>query len=365
LQVGTVDDAFSAGQNALEITRDNTDNITSIQFKTGASSERMRIDSSGNVGIGTTTPLSPLHIDATNGAENFIRLHDGNSSYGYAMGLGSNGDYIISKYDGGSAVEALRVKRTNGNIGINETSPINKLHIRNTTHSSTITGNATAGSIKFHSQSGSYTNGDYYGGIVWARPNSNGGTPTTFIASKITNNGSAADLVFGADTATVVTERMRIDNAGRVTMPYALAVSSYLNSSHSHTGTSNNKVNNWAAGTGTGHLFPSTRAHSSFNYTNSRFTAPVDGLYLMSYKPDYSTAVTTGHYVSFGINGGTRNFDIIEDIPINVNGGANYTAYLYLNQNDYVELYTHGGATYSLNSGGNQWNTWWFILQLS
>ena len=34
LQVGTVDDAFAAGQNALEITRDNTDNITGIQFKT-------------------------------------------------------------------------------------------------------------------------------------------------------------------------------------------------------------------------------------------------------------------------------------------------------------------------------------------
>jgi len=158
---------------------------------------------------------------------------------------------------------------------------------------------------------------------------------------------------------------IKADSSGRVTMPYALAVSSYLNSSHSHTGTSNNKVNNWAAGFGTGHLFPSTRAHSSFDYTNSRFTAPVAGLYLMSYKPDYGTAVTTSHYVSFGINGAARNFDIIEDIPINVNGGANYTAYLYLNQNDYVEMYTHGGATYSLNSGGNQWNTWWFILQLS
>ena len=49
LQVGTVDDAFSAGQNALEITRNNTDNITGILFKTGASSEAMRIDSSGNI----------------------------------------------------------------------------------------------------------------------------------------------------------------------------------------------------------------------------------------------------------------------------------------------------------------------------
>ena len=53
LQIGTVDDAFSAGQNALEITRDNTDQITGIIFKTGNTSEAMRI-SGGDILIGTT-----------------------------------------------------------------------------------------------------------------------------------------------------------------------------------------------------------------------------------------------------------------------------------------------------------------------
>lgn len=55
LQIGTVDDAFSAGQNALEITRDNTDQITGMIFKTGNSTERMRIDSLGRV----TMPSQP------------------------------------------------------------------------------------------------------------------------------------------------------------------------------------------------------------------------------------------------------------------------------------------------------------------
>ena len=54
LQIGTVDDAFSAGQNALEITRDNTDQITGIIFKTDNSSEAMRISGS-DVLIGTTS----------------------------------------------------------------------------------------------------------------------------------------------------------------------------------------------------------------------------------------------------------------------------------------------------------------------
>jgi len=34
-----------------------------LQFKTNGNNERMRIDSTGNVGIGTTTPTAPLHIE--------------------------------------------------------------------------------------------------------------------------------------------------------------------------------------------------------------------------------------------------------------------------------------------------------------
>lgn len=60
LQVGTVDDAFAAGQNALEITRDNTDNITGIQFKTGASSEIGRFTTDGLTFNGDTAAANAL-----------------------------------------------------------------------------------------------------------------------------------------------------------------------------------------------------------------------------------------------------------------------------------------------------------------
>ena len=205
------------------------------------------------------------------------------------------------------------------------------------------------------------------GGSVPARFESTSASTSyvQFGASGTTNYGQVAMTGNDMTLRTGYTDRMTIDSSGRVTMPYALAVSSYLNVLHTHPGSGANKVNNWAASTGTGHIFPSTRAHSSFDYTNSRFIAPVAGLYLMSFKPDYGTNISTSHYVAFGINGSNRSFDVIEDMPINVNGGANFAAYLYLNQNDYVEVYTHGGTSYNLNSGGNQWNTWWFVIQLS
>ena len=60
LQVGTVDDAFAAGQNALEITRDNTDNITGIQFKTGSSSEIARFTTDGLTFNGDTATANAL-----------------------------------------------------------------------------------------------------------------------------------------------------------------------------------------------------------------------------------------------------------------------------------------------------------------
>ena len=175
----------------------------------------------------------------------------------------------------------------------------------------------------------------------------------------VTNHG----LIFSTNN----TERMRIHSNGLVTTPNSLAVSSYLNTTHTHNGSGANKVTNWTQAIGTsGPTFPSTRHHNSFDYTNSRFVAPVTGIYMMVYKPDYTVTLTTNHYISFGINGASRSFDVVEDQPQYANSGTNYQAYLHLNANDYVELYTQGGVTYGLRGGpGHQYHTWWFILQLA
>jgi hypothetical protein len=80
------------------------------------------------VGIGTTSPLSGLHINepastATNPTA-FIRIHDGSPNYGTALGLSDpGGDFVISEFNGGAAVEEFRLLRSNGNVGIGTSSP--------------------------------------------------------------------------------------------------------------------------------------------------------------------------------------------------------------------------------------------------
>ena len=158
------------------------------------------------------------------------------------------------------------------------------------------------------------------------------------------------------------TTALNINSSGTVTSPKMVAFSCTLNSNHTHT-SGTNKVTGWTVRTssGTGHRINSTRI-SGFDTTNSRFTAPVAGLYCMYYKPDYATTLTTNHYVSFGVNGGDREFDVIEDQPQYSNSGCMYACLLELQVNDYVELYTRGGTGYVLNgtSTGHQYHTMWY-----
>ena len=119
--------------------------LPSLSFFTGDSvdslDERMRIDSAGNVGIGTTSPGSKLSINSPTvenvpslgvNSEDFNITY--NNSFGLIGGVLSNGrSYLQSqRIDGTATAYNMLLQPNGGNVGIGVTNPSAKLHVDGT-----------------------------------------------------------------------------------------------------------------------------------------------------------------------------------------------------------------------------------------
>ncbi len=237
LDTGADSDLVGASIQALATaTFSDTVNATDLILKTGASetaTEKMRITSAGNVGIGTNAPSNPLHvvgntligeITGTYGTAprnlNLVgptavmrvaRTHATNAPAIELLQLSANGNTMESYWDiftdadtlrfrtriQGSApsqstndVTVLTIKESNQNIGIGTTTPLNCLQINHL-------GNDEDNGIMIVRADGSTTDGDLLGGIGF--DSTDGNVPSSvleasaFIASIATEDHGTGD----------------------------------------------------------------------------------------------------------------------------------------------------------------------------
>ena len=120
-ELGVVDN--NSYRTAIKITQQ----AESITFNT-VTSERMRIDSSGRVGVGTTDVNAPLEVRNSSALQ--IRTSTGAGNYWEFGRDNSTGDFFLAD-DGLGTVVA--VDQVTGNVGLGTSSPATLLHIAETT----------------------------------------------------------------------------------------------------------------------------------------------------------------------------------------------------------------------------------------
>lgn len=185
-----------------------------------ADSERMRLDNSGNLGIGTSSPAVEAHIANTGNVA--LRLESTNE-FDAALQLGSTLKPAYGRVVYDTSNDALLLYANNaekmridssGNVGIGTSSPSAPLEISKT---SDATIRLNYGSI--NSNDGE----DYYGGIEFYASGASYSRPvvSSYVRAIHTRSGtdhtnSDAGLIFGTSAAAndaTAAERMRIESA--------------------------------------------------------------------------------------------------------------------------------------------------------
>ena len=285
LYVNTIDGGFGAGNNGKVIFGG------------------MCILANGNVGIGVTDPAWKLHIQGTTGTSiqdalmtlkntaasnttGILFVNSGNtSSYNDLAGIyakiqsGSAKGYLgfytrNSDASNTDVAERLRIS-AEGNVGIGTATVAKKLDVYDSNANATAqlklraSGNTSAGYLGTFADSlyisigGTYDSG-------WTRDGANG---VANLVMETSTGGSA--FAFGtAASATLATERMRIDGSGRVTKPFQPAFKAGRSSNIS-VGANSTIVFNDTDG-----IHFNIGGH--YSTSTGLFTAPVAGRYIFS-----------------------------------------------------------------------------------
>ena len=220
----------TTGQTAIRLTNGSANNLDltndgSGNFTIGnGGSERMRIDPSGNVGIGTTAPGAKLDVQGggvtpiiANSTQDYLIGLYRNSAAEWFLKAYTNGDFALHENGLG---DRFTIK-AGGNVGIGTSSPVEKLHVNSTNEGDSYfygsTGNlrgmrfstfATASAHAGHKIDASSGNGEIAlatGGTEAMRIASNSnigiGTTTPLVSLDLGFKTDAVSLPVGDDAA--------------------------------------------------------------------------------------------------------------------------------------------------------------------
>jgi len=240
---------------------------TCDNLKLGTSlSERMRIDSSGNVGIGSDNPDGQLHIKGS--TNKTLKLDPTFSSGSYtSLAFARNGndlwrvfqtssDSYLSFYNEQSSQHQLTLENS-GNIGINETNPYSPLHIEKITETASYTATSFNSQPTIMLRHTSATGG--YNGTRYTNSAGN----YEWFTGAVQTSANTADFVFQGynRTAGAYQEHLRISEEGHL----FIGRTSYTNAATDHgtqlynngviyqfsASTGNSDVYRWHNGSGT------------------------------------------------------------------------------------------------------------------
>jgi hypothetical protein len=198
---------FGVGSNGLFFPSSD------IAFTT-SSTEKMRITSAGNVGMGTATPLVKLQVEGTIQTLNNLNFYSTNNSRVlWKQVTGPSDSNLYLQYNDG-ANDLIRTTLTSaGNLGIGTTTPLDKLEINDGTNWTRSGGGYLFVGRGAEAAPRVSLQRDIVGasgGIAFTE-----GSAAATTGSAITQ-ASSRNLVFLTSNGTALTERMRIDSVGNV-----------------------------------------------------------------------------------------------------------------------------------------------------